>query len=891
MKARLPILILILLFSFPVFGQEPLLPQYFETESTTEILKLIKKHYNARLAYDVTSLRSIDRSVSLEGNDLETDLKSLLEGTGFEFKLLKNTYLIIPSPKPEVPNQSVVRRNFSISGRVKDVLTGEALPFASVNIAETNRGVSTNLDGSFHVSGIQTDTLSVCASYLGYRTACISLKSIIPDKELVLLLERNNTFLPAVEITSSKERGLRILEQGQLIEVEPTLLSRVTVNGQADLFKAVQFLPGISSGDGLEATLNIRGSEEDENLILWDGFKVYHQNHFFGVFSTLNPNAIKNIQVHKGAYGSRYGGRSGGVLEVTGRTGDLKKRKVKLGIDLIGTDLSAETPLSSTSSLLINVRRSHSDYMGTPLFNELLEKITEQSVANDPEYTLDLSETDPKFFYYDFNLKFTTGLSPRDYLNISLFNGRDYYENKSHYQYSSTDGSPRELNDYFIDDSTWGNTGIGATWTHNMENGRYIYSSVGLSDYSSSYLFSKEEQDFLNGNPLAQDFSSTLQNNELKDLTIEHRQVFPKEKGNVELGYSMNFLELRYGITDREQGQGLTLLLDSTVNTFNHILYLDREWMLDTRWTIEAGVRGTVNTYTNRLYAEPRVLISYALEKGLSFRTGGGNYIQTIRRSAEQNLFLRQPDHWVLSSRDQFPEARTFQGILGMNWKIKNWQLDIEGFYKKNQGGILNQEQMRFLTPYTSGQEGIVEGRSEIAGVDVFLNYKKAGHDLWLAYSYTASFNYYNAINEGRAFPSIFNKPNDLKMIYSYSYLDYIFSTDLIYSTGYSYTPLLGTFQNDLTGQTFVIYGDDLSARLPDFFRWDLSLQRTFYGERSEWVLGFGIYNVTNQRNVRGRKYNVDQARPDNAEELTISAVDLELIGFTPNFILKFSFQ
>jgi ferric enterobactin receptor len=880
------------LFAFSMgSAQDVLLPRDFEEETVTEILKVIKKHHNARLAYDVTSLRNIERSVTIQGDDLEEDLRVLLEDTGFEFKLLRTTYLIIPRPKPNVSVQKVQKRNFALHGRVRDLVTGEVLPFASLSIAGTSLGTTTQMDGSFHLGGISADTMNICASYLGYRALCMHLGTLSADKEVQFFLERNNTFLPAVEIKGAKDKGIRLMEHGQLMEIEPSMLSRITVNGQPDLFKAVQFLPGVSSGDGLDASLNIRGSEDDENLILWDGFKIYHQNHFFGVFSTLNPNAIQNIQVHKGAYPSRYGGRSGGVLEVTGRNADFQKAKVQVGLDLIGHDISVESPLSNSSSLLIDFRRSHSDYSGSPLFKNLLDRVYQQSVAKDPSFSLNFSNNDPNFYYYDLHLKFHTELSKTDQLNISLFNGRDFYSNTSHNQYFAQDGTPSELNDYFFDDSNWGNTGAGATWSHRMKKGRFMHSSLGYSSYRSSYFFSEEERDFLNGNPLAQKFSSTLLQNDLEDISFEHRQVFPGNKGSTELGYSFNYVQLNYTESDRLLVEGVSLLNDSTVSTSNHAIYLDRKFQFNTAWFLDLGLRMTANTYANRLYGEPRALLSHRLSEALSWRVGGGNYVQTIRRSSKQNLFLRQADQWVLSTRDLVPESRTFQGILGVNWKKGPWLLDVEGFYKKTRGALLNQNQIRFVTAYSNGTQGLVTGKSEVLGVDVLLAYQKKGHDLWIAYSYTASFNYFSTINEGRAFSSAFNKPNDLKIIYAYSYLDYIFSTDLVYSSGYAYTPILGTFQNDLTGRTFIIYGDDLSARLPDFFRWDLSVQRKFYGERCEWTVGLGVYNLSNHKNVRSRQYAVDQLRPNESEELTISAIDLELMGLTPNFILKFSFQ
>lgn len=867
-----------------------MLPQTFSDTPVTEVLKVLKKHYDARLAYDVTSLRPILASVRLQGDNLEEDLTELLKGTNYTFTPLKNTYLIVPLRVIKSKGAQVLERSFTVTGKVRDVVSGEPLPFASLSISGSSKGTVTRVDGSYALENIPTDTLQLCASYLGYRSSCASLKNVT-EKSLDFYLERNNTFLPAVEIITEIERGIQVMEQGQILAIEPALLERLTVNGQPDLFKAVQFLPGVSSGDGIDAQLNIRGNEDDENLVLWDGFKIYHQNHFFGVFSTLNPNAIRNIQVHKGVYAPRYGGRSGGVLEVTGRTGDRKEDVLEVGLDLIGADISLETPIGSSSSLLVTLRRSHSDFIGTGLFNSLLDRVFEQSTANDPDFDLSLSETDPEFFYYDLNMKSSTELSSKDQLDISFFQGGDTFSNESRNQYEASNGSPRELNDYLTDDTSWGNTGLGIIWNRDMKNGRHAFTSAGFSEYSSSYYFVEEQKDFLNGFPLAEKFSSLLLDNRLRDFSLQHRQLFPVPSGTLEIGYEWNLLSLTYEQITRENADELALFTDSTVQSSNHTLFAERDWMWNNSWALEIGLRSTVNDYTNSLYLEPRALLSYQPRTDFSMRLGGGNFIQTVRRVAEQNLFLRQPDQWVLSDGEALPESRTFQGILGLNMHMGDWTFDLEGFYKCIQGSVLNQEQIRLLSTFTLEQEGLVFGDSEVAGIDALIQYEHQGHDLWIAYSYTASLNRFKEINKGRVFPSTFNKPNDLKVVYAYSYLDYLFSTDFIYSSGYPFTPLLGTFENQLTGQDFVVYGDDLSARLPELFRWDISIQRSFYWSRSKLTLGLGVYNLTNRKNIRSRSYGVDQVRPEGADELTIRTMDLELLGLTPNFILRYTLR
>ena len=63
-----------------------------------------------------------------------------------------------------------------------------------------------------------------------------------------------------------------------------------------------QLMPGISAANESSAGMYVRGGTPDQNLTLYDGFTVYHQEHLTGVFSAFNTNAVKDVQLHKGGF-------------------------------------------------------------------------------------------------------------------------------------------------------------------------------------------------------------------------------------------------------------------------------------------------------------------------------------------------------------------------------------------------------------------------------------------------------------------------------------------------------------------------------------------------------------------------------------------------------------
>lgn len=92
--------------------------------------------------------------------------------------------------------QWVFGQEASLSGKVIDAASDEALPFANVFINNTTKGATTGLDGSFTIENIPTGAVNLVVSYVGYKTqqfsfdleentALTNLISLEPaDKEL-----------------------------------------------------------------------------------------------------------------------------------------------------------------------------------------------------------------------------------------------------------------------------------------------------------------------------------------------------------------------------------------------------------------------------------------------------------------------------------------------------------------------------------------------------------------------------------------------------------------------------------------------------------------------------------------------------------------------------------
>jgi hypothetical protein len=194
------------------------------------------------------------------------------------------------------------RHNLTVTGRIKDQTNGEFLPFATVHL-ESNPAIATttNTEGYFTLYNVPSDTETLVFKYLGYETQYFHLSPEIRVENLFVELQPAVNALDEVVIIKEREDILKIPKQSiGVIQSTAAKIADLPALGEKDLFRAFQLMPGISAANESSAGMYVRGGTPDQNLILYDGFTIYHQEHLMGVFSAFNTNAVKDVQLHKG---------------------------------------------------------------------------------------------------------------------------------------------------------------------------------------------------------------------------------------------------------------------------------------------------------------------------------------------------------------------------------------------------------------------------------------------------------------------------------------------------------------------------------------------------------------------------------------------------------------
>ncbi|MBT7039974.1 MAG: TonB-dependent receptor, partial [Bacteroidetes bacterium] len=360
---------------------------------------------------------------------------------------------------------SSAQKKHTISGYLTDSESGEKLIGANVYDQHRLTGTTTNTYGFYSLT-LPADTYNIVFSYLGYGTKISKLKL---NKDFVL----NGKLLPGlnleeVEITADQTERIEEMTQMSTIKVPVAQIKSIpAMFGEVDVLKALQLLPGVQSGMEGGSGLYVRGGGPDQNLILLDGTPVYNASHLFGFFSVFNADAIKNVELIKGGFPARYGGRLSSVIDITLKEGNMKKIKGEGSIGLIASKFTLEGPIwKDRTSFIIAARRTYLDILIQPLIKNVLGESNDVNAG---------------YFFYDLNAKINHKLTDKDHLYLSLYTGDDkFYLKQKPYSYLYDGVLFTESSDAGLG---WGNLTSALRWNHQFNNKLFSNLSLTYSQY------------------------------------------------------------------------------------------------------------------------------------------------------------------------------------------------------------------------------------------------------------------------------------------------------------------------------------------------------------------------------------------------------------------------
>lgn len=723
----------------------------------------------------------------------------------------------------------------TLSGFVRSTQDGESLAYATVRLAALPLGTQSNGSGYYAIKNVPLGTHVVVSSHIGYTTRLDTVHLGAADTNVRLdlsLAEATLTVSEEMVITTQRYSRERDAQPGYLsLQSEP--LRQMPAIGEADLLRSLQLLPGIQSASDISSGLYIRGGGPDQTRILLDQIPLYNPSHAFGFFSTFNPDAIKDVNLYKGAYPATYGGTLGSVLDVSNREGNNQTLSGRGSLSLISGRLLLEGPVGSGAWMLAS-RRTYID--------PVLAAVRSRGVDV------------PNYFFYDFNGKINQRLSPNDTFSASTYWGQDDL------------GFDFDAENFVS--IRWGNRALSSRWDRILSP-----SLFGTLVAAGSYYESNTALSFLD--------TPIYFFNSVRDLSLKgDLDYFAGSKHTLSAGFLLTFYEFHFEQAFNRQSQ-----VDFKDKPTLFSLYLQDEWRPLQPTLIRLGTRTTYFSEGQRWHWAPRLALSHDLTPQLRLKLGGGTYRQYLQLVTTEGF--SGGDFWLPIDRTATP-SRSYQGIVGGEWEpSRRYQFTIEAYYTDMADLVVLDNEVSADSDNTRTADLFKTGGSGYAtGVEFFLQRRSGSLTGWIGYTLGWTRRRFAELNSGRTFSPKYDRRHDLSFSLSYRRGIWTFGSNFLYATGQAFTPAAAryTLRQPATGEVedYVLPAGRNSARLLPYHRLDLSATRAFelWGQEAELYLQ--IFNLYSRRNEWFVQYDTDD--PDTEPKVA------KMLPVVPSLGLNFKF-
>jgi hypothetical protein len=768
-------------------------------------------------------------------------------------------------------NFPCISQIFTLKGVVRDSVSSESLPRASIQLIGTRFVTQTNTYGQFSMQ-VPKGTYMISVSYVGYSAQAIPLE-MDADKSLLLPLSPRETNLDEVEITGTSVVSDVVAGRNR-VGIEQ-ILKQPAFAGEVDVLRSLQFLPGVKSPSEATTNIAVRGGSYDQTLILLDGAPVYNSSHALGFFSTFNADAIKDVELYKGLMPVRYGNRLSSVVDIRMREGNLNKYQAKAAVGLIASKLTLEGPIKSgRSSFIVSGRYSYAGKVLNTL-GKIAQGINLYAANNF------VGGNTVKF--YDLNAKMNfTDKSARNRFYVSGYAGYD------------------KFNYYILQAATvmdWGNQTASFQWNRFINNRLSMTASATYSHYGYHYQIVNDSRRFdwnagqheLN---LKAEFDYSVlpaysinfgthvvrNNNQpgridplsetavIKPYRLPTKQSVinafyidnlfnPFDKIKISIGVRQSFFSLLGPLTEYHfQEQDRSVVQDSTV--YGHF-----------------SIAKTYPAF------EPRAGITWLLSQRNSFKFSFNRTVQFTHLLTNSSFGL-PTDIWLPSNSTIRPQQAK-QISLGYYQTTKNnlYQFTVEGYYKQMKN-VIDFVDNADLFVNKNVETQILTGKGLAYGIESMIAKQAGSFRYQISYTWSKTFRTIKGINHDNPYPTRDDRRHALAItsLYALPRKRVEFSANFVFNSGGPITMPSNTFYYQ--GALFYDYNGRNQYRLPAYHRLDVSLivhKKPKRNRESSWI--FGLYNLYDRKNV----FTAVSQTQDYANFQLYSVVGLSAFGIVPS--------
>lgn len=839
------LLYFLLLLPVGVIAQEE---QPTDSLSVAQYLREVETEFGIKFSYvdEALSGLSIQRPPT---NDINTQLRSIAMQTGLEFTRINDRYYAISLPG-KIDVCAYVFDNFEVN----------SISGASVEVLGSDLSTITDTEGRFQLQAVPRDaTLRI--RHLGYKPKFIRATSIIGENCPVLPLAVLYEQLEEVVVFDILTSGIKSQGDGSItLDIED--FGILPGQSEPDVLQSVQALPGVKSIDETVSDINIRGGTNDQNVLLWDGMKMYQSGHFFGLISAFNPYLTDKVTLYKNGTPARLGEGVSGTIAMETADDIGSQAYGGAGFNLISGDVYIHMPLNDKTAVQFSARRSVTDFINTPTYKQFFNRAFQDTEVQGQQGSENVDQEE-EFYFYDLSAKFLYNPSEDHKVRVSALHINNDL------RYSETREGESSADESTLDQT---NLSVGLRWDGTWSDTFRTHTNAFFTRYN------------LDARTLTNDGEQRLFQNNLVEEGSIRLSSYWKLSSTLEWENGYQFSEV--GITNTAQVTQPPF--DSNIKDVlrTHAPYSELSYSSPGRkFMLSTGLRMSrlENPGDFSLWrAEPRLRVNTLLVPNLRFTILGEYKTQGIGQvvDLEQNFLGIEKRRWFVSDNDELPVTRSKQASAGLIFDKGAWYMSGEIFAKDVDG-------ISTLTQgfQNEGQFENEQGGYFIKGAELLLNYRENRISTWLSYTYNENTYDFPDLDPSR-FPNNLDIRHTATLAMTYEVSDLKLGFGFNYRTGKPYTKP----QQDGNGLNIDLFPQSInyespnSSRLPDYLRTDFSVIYSFQltpGIKAK--AGASILNILNRRNVLNAYYRVN-------EEDEIERVESLSLGLTPNVSFRISF-
>jgi hypothetical protein len=836
--------------------------------SLAQALKEISQKSGVVFSYNPKKIPATEKITYRASNkSVLAILNDFSNSYNLKYMQIENQIVLKPEKKTSTPPANLP---ITISGYVKDHRTGEVLIGSSVYIEELKTGTTTNSYGYYSIT-VPKGTYNLTYSFVGFKdfAKAVTLTNSIQSD---LSLEEDVPELQEIIITDSfKENLVTEIQVGKL-NISPSIIEqRPSFFGELDVIKSLESVPGVKMHSDGSTFYSVRGGNRDQNLVMIDDAPIYNPSHLLGLFSTIIPDAVNDINLYKGDMPASLGGRLSSVLDIRTKKGNDQNFQAWGNFGLISTKLGIEGPFKkSASSYLLSTRISRLKWL----------------------FQLRDNNNVKQFNFADVTAKVNLKLNASNRFFLSFYTGGD---------------------NYFADNSgiAWNNTALTLRWNKIFSEKLFLNTTFSGSNYDY-FLHTNVE-------------NGTKWNSKIANLSVKSDfSYFASPESEITFGTGIQGFGFNPGNIQSNIATNLPSL--SVKNSVELFLYGNHEIQLNEKWGLNYGFRLSSwanngdafefsfdqnhNTVDTTYYAagetykrfgrvEPRVTVNRELDESSSLKFSYAKNVQNIHLISNSISPFSSLEVWLPSSVNIQPEIAD-QLTLGYYRTLSALGVSFssEAFYKKMKNQIdYTAHAETLLNPQLEGELRFGEGRAY--GIELLAKKDEGRLRGWAGYTYSRSKRIFPELNGGYSFNSFYDRPHQINLMASYDLsLRWNVGLNWVYTTGAPYSAPISFYE--FNGEEVPIYGQRNNARLPDYHRMDVSAKYKLNRnpeKKYQHDLSFSIFNFYGRKNILFVNYNKTESAsgdfqiPANVLDAERVTTQFYLFQFTPSISYNFRWR